>query len=354
MGELEELRTKINQTDAELLRLLNQRMELALRTRKLKSAIADPSREKEILESVKKQSYGLLNEKFSAKIYSDIIGESKRLQEQELKLAGFQGEHGAYSEVAMRCFDGQLVPTPCREFIDVFDGVTSRQLDCGVVPVENSLEGAVTQVNDLLIERELKIVGEIKIPIHHCLLTLPDTDYRDIKVVYSHPQALAQCRSFLNRNKLDARPFYDTAGAAMMLAKERPKAAAVISNGLCAEIYTLEILKENIEDHESNSTRFVMLAQEEAKENGNKCSIVFSTAHKAGALFSVLKVFSDAGINLTRIESRPIKKDPGKYAFLLDFQGSVNDKTVTNALEEVKEYTIMYKFLGCYKEREIG
>jgi len=205
-------------------------------------------------------------------------------------------------------------------------------------------------VNDLLVESDLKIVGEIKMPIHHCLLALPDTDYRDIKVVYAHPQALAQCRGFIQRNKLEARPYYDTAGAALMLANDRPKAAAAIASRLCAEIYDLDILKENIEDHESNSTRFVVLARENGVKDGDKCSVVFSTAHKAGALFSILKVFSEAKINLTRIESRPIRKDPGKFAFLLDFQGSEKDKKVSQALDEVKKETDMFKFLGCYKE----
>jgi prephenate dehydratase/chorismate mutase/prephenate dehydratase len=254
--------------------------------------------------------------------------------------------------VAIRALDRLWVPMPCAEFTEVFSGVKNGQLDFGVVPVENSLGGAVAQVNDLLVETELKIVGEIKVPIHHCLLTLPETDHREIKVVYSHPQALSQCRGFISRNKLEARPYYDTAGAAMMISNERPAAAAAIASKLCADIYGLEVLKENIEDHESNLTRFLVLSREKSKEKGSKCSIVFSTVHKSGALFRVLKVFSDGGINLTRIESRPIVKDPGKFGFLLDFQGSDEDGKVIDALEKVKKETSMYKFLGCYKEGE--
>lgn len=352
--KLDELRRKIDGVDSEILKLLNQRLEYAVSTSKVKEVIEDPEREKEVLGAVRRQSKGLVSKEFSEKIFQDIIAESKALQKKNPKLVGFQGEHGAYSEVAVRAYDKSWVPVACTEFVDIFEGLKNKQLDYGVVPLENSLEGAVTQVNDLLVESDLKIVGEVKMPIHHCLLALPDTDYRDIKVVYAHPQALAQCRGFIQRNKLEARPYYDTAGAALMLANDRPKAAAAIASRLCAEIYDLDILKENIEDHESNSTRFVVLARENGVKDGNKCSLVFSTAHKAGALFSILKIFSEAGINLTRIESRPIRKDPGKFAFLLDFQGSDKDKEVSEALEKMKKETDMFKFLGCYKEAKVS
>ncbi|MBI4713302.1 MAG: prephenate dehydratase, partial [Planctomycetes bacterium] len=217
---------------------------------------------------------------------------------------------------------------------------------------ENSLEGAVTEVNDLLVGTELKIVAEVKLPIHHSLLSLPETDYREIKAVYSHPQALAQCRGFLSRNNLEPVPFYDTAGAAKMISETRPKAVAAIASRHCAELYDLEIIKDEIEDDKSNFTRFLVLANESAKESGNKCSIVFSTKHEAGTLFAVLKIFSDAGINLTRIESRPIRTDPGKYAFFLDFQGSDRDQKVVRALAEAKQKSVMFKLLGCYKSTD--
>ncbi len=348
--DLNEIRKNIDVIDSEVIKLLNKRFELALRTKKFKSQIPDPMREQAVLDSVKRHSRNLVRQEFSEKLYKEIMNEAKRLQEQNIKLVGFQGEHGAYGEIAIKTYDKSAVPVPSLEFVDVFEGVKSRQLDLGIVPVENSLEGAVTAVNDLLVETDLNIIGEINVPVHHCLLALPETDYREIKVVYSHPQALAQCRGFIARNKLEARPYYDTAGAAAMLANERPKAAAVIASRLCAELYELEVLKENIEDHESNNTRFLVLSREKGKEKGNKCSIIFSTQHKAGALFSVLKIFADAGVNLTRIESRPIRKEPKKFAFLLDFQGSDTDKKIADMVEKVKQETVMFKFLGCYKE----
>ena len=348
--KLDEIRDKLNRMDDELMRLLAGRMELALRTTRLKGVVLDAQREEAVIAKVKKSSMGLVSPELAEKIFTELMAESKLLQQQGLKLAAFQGEHGAYSEMAVGQLDKSWVPIVCREFSEVFDGVKAGHFDFGVVPVENSLEGAVTQVNDLLLESDLSIVAETHVPVQHCLLCLPDTDYREIKAVYSHPQALAQCRAFIERNKLEARPYYDTAGAAMMIAAERPRACAAIASKLCASIYGLEVLKEKIVDPPSNSTRFVALSRERSQEKGNKCSIAFSTTHKAGSLFEVLKVFSDAAINLTRIESRPIRTEPKKYAFFLDLQGSGEDGRVADALEKVKSQVAMYKFLGCYKE----
>jgi len=347
--KLEKLRKEIDMIDAEILQLLNKRMETTLVAKKLKEKTEDKKREDEVLERIKKKANGVLGQKFSEDLFRRIINESKELQNKEMKLIGFQGEHGAYSEVAAREFDKSSVSIAQHEFADVFDAVTADELDFGIVPVENSLVGSIDQVNNLFIETELRVVGEIKLPIHHCLLSLPDTDYKDIKVVYSHPAALGQCRGIIERNKLEAKPYYDTAGAALMLTRSRPAGAAVIASKLCAELYDLEIIKENIEDNKKNTTRFLVLAKH-GVDNGNKCSIIFSTVHKAGALFRVLKAFSDVGINLTRIESMPILDDPGNYAFLLDFQGSDKDKKVIETLEKVKQETVMFKFLGCYKE----
>jgi prephenate dehydratase/chorismate mutase len=351
--ELEEARKKIDLIDSGIIKMLSERMELALRAGKLKDQIFDPEREKKVIANVISRSHGVLRAGFSEKLFRDIIAESKHLQERGLTLMGFQGEHGAFGEVASNQFNRDMIPIPCREFVDVFNGVANNQIDLGIVPVENSLEGAVTQVNDLLIESDLKIVGEVRIPISHCLLTLPDTDYREIKVVYSHPQALAQCRGFLQRNNLEPRPYYDTAGAAKMLSRDMPKASAAIANRLCAELYNLQVIKENIEDHASNTTRFVVLSNKSNPDGGNKCSLIFATEHRAGKLFNILKLFADAEINLTRIESRPLRSEPGNYAFLLDFQGNDRDEKIINLLEMVKQKTILYKFLGSYEEAKL-
>lgn len=345
---LETLRKEIDLIDSEIIELLNNRMELAVRSRRLKGCIADAAREQEIFDRVKELSRGLLTPEFTEQLYGHIIRESRAIQERYGKLAGFQGEHGAYSEVACRVYDPSLVPIPCREFHEVFQGVAAGRLDVGIVPVENSLEGAVTQVNDLMIETQLRIVGEISIPVHHCLLSLAETDHRNLKVVYSHPQALAQCRGFLERHGLAPRAYYDTAGAAKMLAQERNGASAVIASKLCAELYDLDVLEENIEDHPSNATRFVVLSKSKYDGEGHKCSILFSLNHEAGALCSVLKAFSDRGINLTRIESRPARTELGKYVFFADFEGSDTDEKVKEAMDGVQKDAVSFKFLGCY------
>ncbi len=346
---LEDIRTRIDRLDHELLKILSERMEYALQARKFKSQVEDSTREEQVLKNLKKYTIGIMDADFYEKLFREIIQESKRLQNKEYRLIGFQGKHGAHSEVAAREWNSELIPIPCREFADVFIQVSQSGLDFGIVPVENTLGGVVGDVNDLLIETNLKIFAEIEIPIHHCLLITGETDYREIRDVYSHPQALFQCRNFLERNHLEPVPYYDTAGAARMLSEERPKATAVIASHLCAELYDLEIIKENIEDHEINRTRFLILAREESPQEGNKCSIVFSTAHKAGTLFRVLERFAQENINLTRIESIPDK--PGSFAFFLDFQGNKNDEPIQRILKDVEVMTNNYKFLGCYLGR---
>ncbi len=350
--ELHELRAEIDRIDFELLKLLKTRMETALKLKKLKKDITDSSREEKVLNGVKAhvQALGLLTPEFTEQLFTRIIQESKSLQTQGDLLIGFQGDHGAYSEVAARAYNPNLIYIPCLEFADVFESVATDNIDLGIVPVENSLGGAITQVNELLMETDLKIIAELKIPVHHCLLALPDTDYREIRMVYSHTQALTQCRNFLHRNNLEAKPYYDTAGAAKMLSTKRPKAAAAIASGLCAELYNLDIIKEEMEDHHENKTRFLILAKHNHQGPGTKCSILFSTAHRAGALFEFLQLFADAHINMTRLESMPNREDPGTYCFFVDFEGNDQDDNIKQLLEQIKENTSMYKFLGCYKE----
>ncbi|RLB28020.1 MAG: bifunctional chorismate mutase/prephenate dehydratase [Deltaproteobacteria bacterium] len=348
---LKEIRKNIDVLDSKILKLLNDRMEQVLMAKKFKSQIEDREREKEVLDRIRRNSTGLINAEFIEKIYIEIIKESKHLQRKDYKLIAFQGEHGAYGEAASREWNSGLIPMPCGEFAEVFEGVTSGLYDYGIVPVENTLGGVVGQVNELLIHTDLNVVGAVELPIHLCLLTLPGTDHREIRAVYSHPQALAQCRHFLARNKLDPVQYYDTAGAARMLVEERPKGSAAIASKLSAQLYDLEIMKEDIEDLDRNMTRFLVLSKEENREEGNKCSIIFSTEHKAGTLFRVLEVFARENINLTRIESIP--DEPGNYAFFLDFMGSNKDESVVRALEEVEEITSNFKLMGCYKERKV-
>ena len=346
--KLNEISRKIDKIDRELLVLLQERMGLALRSKKFQEATGDTGIETTTLERMERMNLDLINRPFSQQLLKTIIEESKRLQDEDRQLVAFQGEHGAYGDVASRLLVPNGAYIPCLEFIDVFRGVEEGYLDLGVVPVENSLEGAVTQVNDLLTTTNLNVIGEIKVAVNHCLLATEATDYREIRVVYSHPQALAQCRDFLMRNKLEPRPYYDTAGAAKMLARENPKAAAAIASPLCAELYNLDIIKEGIEDGPSNSTRFLLLSREPFSGQGDKTSIIFAVRHEAGQLYGVLKLFADAEINLTRISSMPLRSDPGNYSFFLDFEGSESDSEVAEVMEKMKEMAISLKNLGSY------
>jgi prephenate dehydratase len=352
--KLDEIRSKIDKIDRELLVLLQERMGLALRSKKFKANINDPAREEDLLARAERLNLDLVERSFTRQLLETIIQESKRLQEEERKLVAFQGEHGAYGEVASR----QLVPAgayiPCLEFVDVFRGVEEGYLDLGVVPVENSLEGAVTQVNDLLTTTDLNVIGEIKVPVNHCLLATRGTDYREIRMVYSHPQALAQCRSFLLRNHLEPHPFYDTPGAAKMLAREHPKAAAAIASSLCAELYDLDVIKAGIEDGASNSTRFLLLAREPYAGKGDKTSVIFAVPHEAGKLYDVLRLFAEAEINLTRIASMPLRTDPSNYSFFLDFEGSRQDDAIVKVLNQVEKLAIGMKCLGSYPADPAG
>ncbi|MEE4310345.1 MAG: prephenate dehydratase domain-containing protein [candidate division KSB1 bacterium] len=349
---LDDIRKKIDQIDSQILKLLDSRMELGLKAKKMKKEIEDLKREAVVLEKVRSKARGMLTPDFTEKLYKEVISESKRLQKMDQKLIGFQGEHGAYSEVASRVWDDSLIPIPCNEFNEVFKGVNSGLFEFGIVPVENTLGGVVSQVNQLILNSELVVVGAVQLNIHHCLMAQPGADHRELRVVYSHSQALEQCHHFLARNKLEPVPFYDTAGAAKMLAEKSPKAAAAIASVLAAELYDLEIIKENIEDFDTNKTRFFIFAKSDVLNNGNKCSVLFSTEHKAGTLFRVLQIFAKAKINLTRIESIPNRQ--GSYAFFLDFIGSKKDENIDIALKEAEKITANFRLLGCYREKEGG
>ncbi len=353
---LEKIRKNIDSIDREIIRLLNERLELGLRSKKFKDSIYDREREHQILNQLKGilHAYNLIQPDFLEKLLAVIIAESRKIQEANKTLIGFQGEHGAFGEEAARYYNSKLAAIPCAEFADVFEGVEQGNFDLGIVPVENSLGGTITHVNELLVNSELKVIGAIRLRINHCLLGPPDSNYRDIRIVYSHPQALAQCRDFINRHNLDARPFYDTAGAAKMISENKPKMAAAIASRLCADLFDLEVIKENIQDNQDNFTRFLILANEEQKNHAEKCSIVFSTPHKAGTLFAVLQIFAEESINLTRIESLPSRDDPGSYVFFLDFQCADMKPGVERILEKVSTKTAGFRYLGCYKEEVFG
>jgi prephenate dehydratase/chorismate mutase len=347
--ELTEIRKKIDHIDLQLVKLMGERLEWTVRTKRHKKNVLDPEREKQVLAHVKRLNSGLLREDYLQELFVKIIAESHRAENLDLKLVGFQGEHGAYSEMAaLKAFPTD-VTIPFNNFRDVFENVASGSIDLGIVPVENSTEGMIAEVHDLLMEKELFICGEIDFAIHHQLLTLTAASTRDIRVVYSHPQALAQCRRFIERRKLEAKPFFDTAGAARWLMEKRSEGAAVIASNLCANLYGLETALENIEDEASNATRFLLISREASEKDNEISSIIFSSRHQAGALYHTLATFAQAEINLTRIESRPVKNDPGHYRFFVDLQGAIQDPRVERTLENIRSHTTFFKFLGSYR-----
>ncbi len=346
--EIGRARNRIDEIDLEILALLEERLELGLRVRRFKQEATDSSRERVVLDRATRSGLALVDADFAERLFGIVVAESKRLQESGRRLVAFQGEHGAFSEIAARSLVSGAAYAPCSEFAEVFHGVESGNYDFGVVPVENSLEGAISQVNDLLTRTSLHIVGEVRVPIRHHLLAVNDTDLRDVRVVYSHPQALAQCRGFLEQGRVEARPFYDTAGAARMVARGRPRATAAIASLLAARLYGLQVIMDGLEDDVSNTTRFLLLSKE-ANADGDKCSIVFVTPDEAGSLFGVLELFANAELNLTRIASMPDRRDPNNYSFFLDFEGSHRSPEIIGVLEALEQRALAYKFLGCYK-----
>ena len=266
----------------------------------------------------------------------------------------FQGERGAYSESAVYTFFGDETEVkPCRDLTEVFESVNKQEVPVGVVPVENSLEGSVNQTYDLFLTHNLKVSGEIIIRISHCLIANPSTSLEAVKTVYSHPQALAQCRSFLERLGSDLIPTYDTAGSVKMLKEKGLKDAAAVASEKAAEIYGMKILAREIEDTPTNYTRFFVISKEDAAKTGkDKTSIIFAAKHKPGALYHALEEFEKRNINLTKIESRPTKQKPWEYNFYLDFEGHRTEKNCAQALKALQEKAAFLKILGSYPKAE--
>jgi chorismate mutase/prephenate dehydratase len=262
----------------------------------------------------------------------------------------FQGERGAYSESAVYQFFGpKMQVNPCRDFKDVFDSVYTRETKHGVVPVENSLEGSITQNYDLFQKYDLKVCGEVIVKIEHCLIANPDVALEDIKVVYSHPQALGQCQSFLEDFERELIPTYDTAGSVKMIKEKGLRNAAAIASQRAAELYGMQILVKDIADNPENYTRFFVLSDEDSAPTGkDKTSIIFSAAHKPGSLYHALNEFAKRDINLTKIESRPTKQTAWEYNFYLDFEGHRTEGRCAEALKALGNYATFVKILGSY------
>lgn len=393
-NSLDQTRQKIDAIDEQIILLLTQRMQLARLTRAEKQAqgksVEDAGREKDVLQHVESvaQQYGL-DAAIALRVFEEIMAASKTRQimdhaapqtaELKLDTIAFQGEHGAYSEEALNAAWPNAKAVPCKEFAEVFAEVQEGRVDAGLVPIENSTEGSINWTYDLLLNSQLTIAGEKLLRVRHNLLAQKGTQLQAGTKVYSHPQALAQCRDFLHEKGLQAVQYYDTAGAAKDLAagkignevlktqrqNEKPAQdktgnnqteaniptlnAAVIASRTAARQYGLEVLAEGIEDNPNNYTRFILVSKTApVPQLAFKTSIVFSTQHKPGALFCVLKAFAEAQINLTKLESRPTKSTPWEYVFYLDFEGSAYHAPAKDVLQQIKPDTLMLKVLGSY------
>lgn len=267
----------------------------------------------------------------------------------------FQGERGSFSEEAAYKLLGRWIRALPREtFSATFQSVARGAAKYCLVPIENTLAGSVYENYDLLLENHLHIVAEVNLRVVHNLIAFPGTTLATVRQVYSHPVALAQCGRFFARHpKVERVPFYDTAGSVKMLAERRVPGGAAIASRTAAAVYHARILKTHLEDHRENFTRFLLLSKTSSVPAGaNKISIVFSTRNVPGALYKCLSVFALREIDLTKMESRPLRGRPWEYFFYLDFLGSVKEDRCRKALAHLAEVTKFLRVLGCYKESQ--
>ncbi len=265
-------------------------------------------------------------------------------------IVAFQGEHGAYSEEAVRQHFGRDVETlPCPNFQRLFEAALTREATYGMLPVENALAGTVAQSYELLFEHDMRVQAEVILRVQHMLLAPAGTKLADIKRVKSHPQALAQCEGYLRRRGFEAVVAYDTAGSARDLAAHPEPQTAAIASALAGKLYNLDVLESGIEDQKQNYTRFLMIGHGDPEPGDhNKTTVVFAVKDRPGALYECLGEFATRGINLTKIESRPRKGKPWQYYFYLDIEGHANEPACEAALSALLRRAAMLKLLGSY------
>ncbi|GKX32090.1 hypothetical protein SH1V18_45700 [Vallitalea longa] len=265
---------------------------------------------------------------------------------------GFQGVKGAFSEEALYNYFGEEVNTTAvKNFEDICISLEKGSIDYGVLPIENSSTGAISDVYDLINKYNCFIVGETHVKVNHNLMGIDGCTIDDIKELYSHPQAFEQSKDFLNKYNWKLVPYYNTAKSAEYVMKKGKKHIAAIGSKKAAKLYNLNILAPNINSNNTNTTRFIILGKELiVNDECNKISVVLSTEHKAGALYSVLKHFAENNINMLKIESRPRGNTPWEYNFYIDFEGNIENKIIKKALDKMALDSHHFKILGNYKQ----
>ena len=351
MKDLEKLRKEIDRTDLEILRLLNERAEIAIDIGKIKKeeklTAHVPQREREIYERLMKENKGPFPNEVLRVVFREIISASLAL-EQPLRVA-YLGPKATFTHLAcMKQFGFFANYIPVGSIREVFSEVERGRADYGVVPIENSTEGVVNHTLDMFIESNLKITSEVLQEVSHHLLSLSGVT-EDIKCIYSHPHAIAQCSTWVHNN-LSHVPIVEvssTARAAEMCMDD-PSGAAIASE-LAAQLYGLKIVKNHIEDYTNNYTRFLVIANNNVQKSGrDKTSVMFSIKDRVGALYNVLKTFTENDINLTKIKSRPSRKKAWDYVFFVDLVGHIEDEKVKKALGKLEPQCLFLKVLGSY------
>lgn len=370
MSSLDEKRKQINGIDRDMAHLFEKRMEYVrdIAAEKTKSGknIFDPGREKAVIENALEVIKNDSLKEYTVEFFKDLMEVSKKYQREIMPVdkpirpieisqgrpAGYQGTEGSYTEQAFRwMFSEGTKAVSYQKLDDLFKAIASREIEGGVVPYENSSTGGVNAVTDMMREYNLYIKAETELRIEHCLLGIKGTNLKEIKYAYSHPQGLSQCSGFFESHpEITECSYSNTAFAARDIAKWGNPENAAIASRRCAELYGLDIIRENIQDNNRNKTRFIVISAEEKPDvDAVKTSILFTSNHTPGALYKVLEPFYEDNINITRIESRPNPRRSFEYFFYLDFNGSIADPSIMDALEKARLSCGYFRILGSYR-----
>lgn len=370
MNELDSLRDKIDSIDSELTALFLRRMELSAQVGEYKAArglpVLDAAREEDVLKNRAALAPAHGDEIIA--LYRAIMAISRRRQRRlthvsislppprtppEHPRILYQGEPGAYAgEAGLRFFGPQSDLRAVQSWEDIFSALQSGQADYGVLPIENSSTGGIAQVYDLLAKYNCFIVGEHILHIRHCLMGIPGASIADVREVCSHEQGLMQCRAFLNQHpdwKQTARP--NTAESAKYVAARGVREQAVICSYAAGALYGLSLLRPDISDADENYTRFVVVSpRPEPRAGSNKISAVVTLPHQCGSLHALTRIFAEAGLNLLKLESRPVPGRSWEYLFFVDFSGNLSDPGMDAALEDLSAAAVSFRLLGNYPE----
>ena len=377
MRDLADIRVEIDTVDNEILNLFTKRMELACQVAEYKIAtgkkVYDKGREDEKLDKLSSLVEGDFTQQAVRELYTQIMSISRKKQFSILSAKGigfetgfqqvddfdfsdavvcFQGVQGAYSQLAMMAFfDKMKTSFHVDMWRDAMDAISSGKADYAVLPIENSLAGSVEENFDLLSEYNVAIVGEQIIKVDHALLGVKGAKISDIKTVYSHPKAIAQCENYIRLNHIDwdVKNLRNTAMSAQKIKDDNDITQAAIGSKYNAELYDLEVLEESIQDDKNNETRFVIVSKNKVyRKNADKISLCIEISHEPGSLYRILSNLMFNGINMNRIESRPIKGVNWQYRFFIDIDGNLNDEAVRNALIGLNEECVSLRILGNY------